>query len=166
MSARVSVACRKSFHAGAGGGGGGGGGGRATPRSSSIIIHPPSVVPLTPGSSHQRGHQETWCTLPLIARDNTTVIVRADSQAEWAANALTDAEWESFQRDGYLRLPPVPPALIGRASAAAHQLVAEKASSGDGRTKITGLIGREVPDGEAFMDLVDCPTTFPKGMSR
>jgi hypothetical protein len=87
-------------------------------------------------------------------------------QAEWAANALTDAEWESFQRDGYLRLPPVPPALIGRASAAAHQLVAEKASSGDGRTKITGLIGREVPDGEAFMDLVDCPTTFPKGMSR
>ena len=49
---------------------------------------------------------------------------------------------------------------------AAHQLVAEKASSGDGRTKITGLIGREVPDGEAFMDLVDCPTTFPKGMSR
>ena len=87
-------------------------------------------------------------------------------QAEWAANALTDAEWESFQRDGYRRLPPVPPALIGRASAAAHQLVAEKASSGDGRTKITGLIGREVPDGEAFMDLVDCPTTFPKGMSR
>ena len=83
-------------------------------------------------------------------------------QSQWAEHALTDEEWDTFQRDGVLYLPPVPNDLIDRASAAAQHLVADKASSGDGRTKITGLIGRDVPDGAAFLDLMDCPTTFPK----
>lgn len=83
-------------------------------------------------------------------------------QSQWAAHALTQVEWDAFDRDGFLLLPPVPSALIDRASAAAKQLVDQQARSGDGRTKITGLIGRDVPDGAAFLDLMDCPTTFPK----
>ena len=86
----------------------------------------------------------------------------AAHQAQWAANALTDHELECFRRDGFIRLPPVPAELINRAADAAHELLAQKEASADGRTKLTGLVGRDVPSGDAFLDLVDCPTSFPK----
>ena len=84
-------------------------------------------------------------------------------QSEWLKHQLTDQEREAFDRDGYFLVEnAISEETVARANAAVDRLIAiyrdQEGLEENARINYLDFIGRD----REFMDLLDCPTTFPK----
>lgn len=100
---------------------------------------------------------------PLASPSGGRAAGRTIMQSEWLKHQLTDQEREAFDRDGYFLVEnAISEETVARANAAVDRLIAtyrdQEGLEENARINYLDFIGRD----REFMDLLDCPTTFPK----
>jgi hypothetical protein len=85
----------------------------------------------------------------------------ADPSAAWLAHAATREQLDFFEEEGYLIIPDaLPPALVASLLAAADRVVEAEERAKGPQAGATGIF-RAVARDDAFLELLDYPTTFP-----